>query len=116
MRALVGNFLRRAARRAGSGSDALTEQMFTIEPRPPAAGLAPWLKGLYVAPAAHRQGYGAILVRRCEAWARSLGHDALYLYTERGSGAQALYETLQWQVTGTGHNQDIDVTVMRTAL
>lgn len=60
----------------------------------PAAGLTAWLKGLYVTPSARRQGVGATLVRRCEAWAASLGHKALYLYSERGSGAQALYERL----------------------
>src|SRR5215469_2569455 len=63
----------------------------------PAAGLTPWLKGLYVAPSARRQGVGGVLVRRCEAWAASLGHQALYLYTERDSGAQALYESLGWR-------------------
>lgn len=33
----------------------------------PVTGLTPWLKGLYVAPPARRQGIGATLVRRCEA-------------------------------------------------
>lgn len=38
----------------------------------PAAGLTAWLKGLYVTPSARRQGVGATLVRRCEAWALPL--------------------------------------------
>jgi GNAT superfamily N-acetyltransferase len=82
----------------------------------PAAGLDPWLKGLYVIPSARRQGVGGILVRRCEAWAASLGHQVMYLYTERGSGAQALYERLGWQTMHTGHYDGIAVTVMRISL
>lgn len=82
----------------------------------PAAGLIPWLKGLYVIPSARRQGVGDILVRRCEAWAASLGHQNLYLYTERGSGAQALYEHLGWRIMHTGRYDGIDVTVMETSL
>jgi GNAT superfamily N-acetyltransferase len=82
----------------------------------PAAGLTPWLKGLYVAASARRQGVGGLLVRRCEAWAASLGHPALYLYTERGSGAQAIYQGLGWQVIHAGRYDDIAVTVMQTAI
>jgi GNAT superfamily N-acetyltransferase len=82
----------------------------------PAMGLSPWLKGLYVIPVARRQGVGGILVRRCEAWAASLGHRALYLYTERDSGAQALYERLNWRVIRTGRYDDIAVTLMRASL
>ena len=82
----------------------------------PAAGLTPWLRGLYVDPAARRQGHGERLVRRCEAWAASLGHDTLYLYTERGSAAQSLYERLAWQPIEAASYDGIDVTVMRTSL
>ena len=82
----------------------------------PAAGLTPWIKGLYVIPQARRRGVGGLLVRRCESWAASLGHRALYLYTERGSGAQALYERHGWQTIHVGHYEGTDVTVMRTLL
>lgn len=82
----------------------------------PATGLAPWLKGLYVVPSARREGIGGILVRRCEAWAASLGHVSLYLYTERGSGAQALYERLGWRAIHTGRYDDIAVTMMQASL
>ena len=82
----------------------------------PAAGLTPWIKGLYVISSARRQGVGGILVQRCEAWAASLGHRDLYLYTERSSGAQALYERLSWQVIHTGHYDGIAVTVMQKPL
>jgi GNAT superfamily N-acetyltransferase len=82
----------------------------------PAAGLAPWIKGLYVEAEARRQGIGALLVRRCEAWAAALGHGDLYLYTERDSPAQALYESLGWQIVRTGRYEDIDVMIMRTSL
>ena len=82
----------------------------------PAAGLTPWIKGLYVIPQARRRGVGGLLVRRCESWAASLGHRALYLYTERGSEAQALYERHGWQTIHVGHYEGTDVTVMRTLL
>jgi GNAT superfamily N-acetyltransferase len=82
----------------------------------PATGLTPWLKGLYVVPSARRQGVGGILVRRCEAWAASLGHQDLYLFTERGSGAQALYERLGWRAIQAGHYDGIAMTVMRASL
>jgi GNAT superfamily N-acetyltransferase len=81
-----------------------------------AARLSPWLKGLYVIPSARRQGHGELLVRRCQAWASSLGFDALHPYTERSSAAQALYERLDWQVIHDAHYEGIDVTVMRTLL
>jgi len=82
----------------------------------PAAGLTPWIKGLYVIGSARRQGVGSLLMRRCEAWAASLGHEALYLYTESGSGAQALYERLGWRAIHAGRYDGIAVTVMRTSL
>jgi GNAT superfamily N-acetyltransferase len=82
----------------------------------PAAKLTPWLKGLYVIQSARRKGVGGILVRRCEAWAASLGYKDLYLYTERGSGAQALYERLGWQAIHVGRYDDIAVTVMQASL
>jgi GNAT superfamily N-acetyltransferase len=78
----------------------------------PAAGLTPWIKGLYVPGPARRQGVGALLTRRCEAWAGALGHADLYLYTERGSAAQALYTGLGWQVIDVG----LAVAVIRTAI
>ncbi len=61
-----------------------------------AAGLSPWVKARYVAPAARRRGHGTLLMSRCQAWAAALGHPALYLYTERGSGAERLYQRLGW--------------------
>jgi GNAT superfamily N-acetyltransferase len=81
----------------------------------PTAALTPWIKGLYVVPAQRRRGLGALLVRRCESWARSLGYADLYLYTKRSSGAQALYERLGWQAVQAGRYEGIGVTVMRTA-
>ncbi|HEV2376418.1 MAG TPA: GNAT family N-acetyltransferase [Streptosporangiaceae bacterium] len=82
----------------------------------PAMGLTPWVKGLYVVPSARRQGVGGLLMRRCEAWAASLGHTFLHLYTERDSPAQALYESLGWQTMHTGRYDGIAVTVMRASL
>jgi len=82
----------------------------------PASGLGPWLKGLYVIPSARRQGIGGILVRRCEAWAASLGYQDLYLYAKRDSGAQALYESLGWRTMLADYYDGIAVTVMQTSL
>jgi GNAT superfamily N-acetyltransferase len=82
----------------------------------PADGLTPWVKGLYVLASARRQGIGGTLMRHCAAWAASLGHRDLYLYTERDSGAQALYESLGWQVVHAGDYDGLDVTLMRTSL
>jgi len=79
----------------------------------PATALTPWIKGLYVIPPARRRGVGSLLVRRCEAWAASLGHQAVYLYTERGSGGQALYRRLGWRAVHDGRYEGLDVTVMR---
>lgn len=82
----------------------------------PATGLTSWLKGLYVMPSARRQGVGALLVRRCDSWAASLGHQDMYLHTERGSGAQVLYERLGWRAIHAGRYDGIDVTVMQASL
>ena len=78
--------------------------------------MSPWIKGLYVDQPARRHGYGALLVSQCERWAATLGHDALYLYTERASGAEQLYKYLGWQTIRHDHYEGMDVTVMRTRL
>lgn len=83
---------------------------------PPAADMTPWIKGLYVVPGARRRGLGRILVRRCEEWAASLGYPSLYLYTEHGSGAHALYRGLGWLDIHRGRYDGIDAAVMRTDL
>jgi GNAT superfamily N-acetyltransferase len=82
----------------------------------PAAGRAPWIKGLYVVPSARRRGIGATLTRHCAAWAARLGHRDLYLYTERDSGAQALYESLRWELIHAGRYDGIAVSLMRASL
>lgn len=51
-----------------------------------------------------------------ESWTAALGHDTLYLFTERGSAAQSLYERLSWQPADAARYEGIDVTVMRTSL
>jgi GNAT superfamily N-acetyltransferase len=82
----------------------------------PAVPLTPWVKGLYVVPSQRRRGLGGVLMRRCEAWAASLGYRDLYLYTERGSGAQALYVRLGWEAVQTARYEQIDAIVMRKVL
>jgi GNAT superfamily N-acetyltransferase len=81
-----------------------------------AEGLSPWVKALYVAPEARRHGYGTLLMSRCQAWASALGHRALYLYTERGSGAELLYAGLGWQAIGRADYDGIDATIMSCQL
>ena len=81
-----------------------------------AEGLSPWIKALYVAPAARRRGHGTLLMSRCQAWASALGHRTLYLYTERGSGAERLYERLGWQAIGRAEYDGIDATIMSLQL
>jgi GNAT superfamily N-acetyltransferase len=82
----------------------------------PVAGLSPWVKGLYVEPRARRRGYAALLMSRCESWAAALGHGVLYLYTERGSGAEQLYLRLGWQVVRHDELDGMAVSVMRKSL
>jgi GNAT superfamily N-acetyltransferase len=82
----------------------------------PAAGLTPWVKGLYVDPSQRRKGAGTLLMHHCETMAASLGNRSLYLYTERGSPAQALYERLNWHAIHVGRYDGIGITVMRTSL
>jgi GNAT superfamily N-acetyltransferase len=82
----------------------------------PAAAWSPWIKGMYVDTLARRRGYGTLLMSRCETWAAALGHDALYLYTERGSGAERLYTGIGWQLLRHDHYDGIDVSVMRKTL
>jgi GNAT superfamily N-acetyltransferase len=80
------------------------------------SGLSPWVKGLYVDQPARRHGYGALLMSRCERWAAALGREVLYLYTERGSGAEQLYKRLGWQIMRHDHYDGIAVSVMRKHL
>src|SRR5258708_13157550 len=71
------------------------------------AGLSPWIKGLYVDQPARRQGYATLLMSRCETWAAALGRDILYLYTDRGSGAEQLYNRLPSQIIPDAHSAAI---------
>jgi GNAT superfamily N-acetyltransferase len=81
-----------------------------------AAAMSPWVKGLYVDEPARRRGYGALLMARCEAWAAELGYQALHLYTERGSGAEQLYQRVGWQIIRHDQYNRMDVSVMRKDL
>lgn len=56
--------------------------------------LAPWLAGLYVAPASRRLGHGAAIVRTVEAAAARAGIPRLWLYTHT---AERLYAGFGWQ-------------------
>src|SRR5258708_21943997 len=80
------------------------------------SGLSPWVKGLYVDQPARRHGYGALLMCRCERGAAALGREVLYLYTERGSGAEQLHTRLGWQIMHHDHYDGIAVSVMRKHL
>jgi GNAT superfamily N-acetyltransferase len=83
---------------------------------PPVAALSPWIKGLYVEESVRRHGYGRLLMSRCEAWAAELGHDALYLFTERGSAAERLYTKTGWQLVRHDQYEGIEAAVMRKSL
>jgi len=96
------------------GAVCLVEQ--DMPGHPPVAELSPWIKGLYVDPSARRRGYGTLLMSRCEAWAAALGHDALYLYTERDSAAERLYTRMGWQLLRNDHYDGISASVMRKSL
>ncbi len=80
------------------------------------AALTPWVKGLYVDRPERRRGYGTLLMSRCEAWSAALGHDALYLYTERSSVAERLYARTGWQLLRHDHYDGIDASVMRKSV
>jgi GNAT superfamily N-acetyltransferase len=82
----------------------------------PVAALSPWIKGLYVEQQARRRGCAGLLMSRCESWAAALGHQVLYLYTERGSGAEQLYLRLGWQVFRHDQYDGMAVSVMRKSL
>ena len=69
----------------------------------PAAGLTPWIKGLYVIPPARRRGVGGLL--SCDGarhGRRPLAARPTYLYAERGSAAQALYQRRGWRTIHVG--------------
>jgi GNAT superfamily N-acetyltransferase len=74
---------------------------------------SPRIKGLCVDPAARRRGCGTLLMSRCETWAAALGHDDLYLYTERASAAERLYSRIGWQAVRRGRYDGMEVTLMR---
>ena len=83
---------------------------------PPVAALSPWIKGMYVDESVRRRGYGTLLMSHSEAWAAALGHDAVHLYTERGSAAERLYTKLGWQLLRHDHYDGIEASVMRKSL
>jgi N-acetylglutamate synthase-like GNAT family acetyltransferase len=56
--------------------------------------LSPWLGGVYVNPAARRNGIGTILCSSVETKAKDLGHNKLYLFT---LDKQRWYQNLGWQ-------------------
>ena len=83
---------------------------------PAAERWSPWIKGLYVTPPARRHGCATILMSRCETWAAALGHDTLYLYTERASPAEHLYKRMAWQIISHDQYEGLDATIMRKPL
>jgi GNAT superfamily N-acetyltransferase len=71
--------------------------------------LTPWLGGVYVVPAARRQGVASALVSDVMRRAEQLGARTLYLYT---NAAEHLYRRLGWRQLSREPYMGRDVTVM----
>jgi GNAT superfamily N-acetyltransferase len=71
--------------------------------------LSPWLACVYVAPEYRRQGIGTALVQRVVEEARTLGVDALHLFTPDKEG---FYARLGWSVIERTRYRDCQVAVM----
>jgi GNAT superfamily N-acetyltransferase len=75
--------------------------------------LTPWLAGLFVEPAFRGRGYGSMLVRRLEAFARDAAVPVMWLYT---STAEPLYARLGWQRMGLEQERGQEVVLMKRLL
>jgi GNAT superfamily N-acetyltransferase len=71
--------------------------------------LTPWLSGVFVFPEHQRRGIGKALCRHVEAFAETMGHKALYLFT---LDQQALYKRLGWRYLEKGTWMGIEADVM----
>ena len=81
--------------------------------QPECEDMTPWLSSLFVLAAHRRRGIGALLVRQCEAWARSFGSDRVYLHT---STARSFYARLGWTALHELEQPGRRVTVMTREL
>lgn len=102
----IALFATRSGRPAGTCL--LTPQ--EIEPN---HDVAPWLAGLYVAPACRRHGVGERLVRAVEHQARLRGHAKLFLYT---SAAAAYYQRLGWSIVDRTMWKGVDTALLAVDL
>jgi predicted N-acetyltransferase YhbS len=71
--------------------------------------LAPWLAGLYVAPAHRGRGVGSALARHAVRQAAAMGVGRLYLYT---GPARGFYERLGWRAIADERYEGEPVVVM----
>jgi GNAT superfamily N-acetyltransferase len=90
------------------GTACLTEHDMDTHPE-----LSPWLGGVYVIPAARRQGVASALVRHLMARSADLGVRELFLYT---NGAERVYEGVGWRRRSREPYMGRDVTVMSCTL
>jgi GNAT superfamily N-acetyltransferase len=71
----------------------------------------PWLASVYVIPEYRRRGIASRLVCHAMQTAQRLGIETLYLYTDT-AGAEALYQSLGWQVLERLVYPDMHTTLM----
>jgi N-acetylglutamate synthase-like GNAT family acetyltransferase len=88
------------------GSAAIIES--DMETRPE---LSPWMASVYVHDDFRGKGIGSALVKRIMEYARSIGVETLYLYTEH---QEAWYQKLGWEVFAREEYLNQMVTIMKT--
>ncbi len=71
--------------------------------------LTPWLSGVFVFPEYQRRGIGTALCQHVEAFAQTMGHKTLYLFT---LDQQVLYKRLGWRYLEKGTWMGIEADVM----
>jgi N-acetylglutamate synthase-like GNAT family acetyltransferase len=90
------------------GSAAIIES--DMETRPE---LTPWMASVYVYKDFRKQGIGSALVKKIMEYAKSIGVQTLYLYTE---DQEALYQKLGWERISVDLYMGLQVVVMKTEL
>jgi GNAT superfamily N-acetyltransferase len=71
--------------------------------------LTPWLSGVFVLPEHQRRGIGTALCRHVEAFAETIAHKTLYLFT---LDQQTLYKRMGWRYLEKGTWMGLEADVM----
>lgn len=90
------------------GSAAIIESDMNTRPE-----LKPWLASVYVEKEFRKRGIGSKLVKQIMKYAREIGIETLYLYTEH---EESLYEKLGWERISIDEYMERHVVVMKTNL